>query len=230
MGQYKNARRVRAHRKMKSIIREADRIEWELCETELAAFLLEARLIQEHRPRWNTEGAFSFLYPMIGIVRLGSQTYFCLTTLPEEFIDFSLHGAYRSRGITREAFFAWMRLLGYVGHPVAKKDLSVWSGKKYSYVYGFRQIPENWSDLWDQFLKGESFAALEELSLSLVENAAARARADLIQEDLNWLKHFWRHEALRLKKARTAVSYSDYPVPQKYRDFLFIEYRQSFRK
>ncbi|HAR42244.1 MAG TPA: hypothetical protein DCS07_06385 [Bdellovibrionales bacterium] len=214
---------------MKAIIKEADKIEWEICETELEAFVLETRLIQEQRPKWNIEGAFSFLYPLIGTTRRESHTYFCFTTLPEEFPDFSLHGAYRSRGMTKEAFFAWMRLLGYIGHPVSKRELSVWSGKKYSYVYGFRQLPESWSGLWDLFLKGESFEALEELSLNLVENAAARARAESIQEDLNWLKRFWRHEAQRLKRARQVASYTGYPVPQKERDVLFIEYRQHYR-
>ena len=50
----------------------------------------------------------------------GDETYFCLTTSPEAFPAFMFHGAFRSREITREAFFRLVDLLRYVGHPVPR--------------------------------------------------------------------------------------------------------------
>ena len=50
-----------------------------------------------------------------------ADTRFCLTTSPEAFAAFDLHGAFRSREITREAFFALMRLLRLVAHPTARR-------------------------------------------------------------------------------------------------------------
>ena len=58
LGQYKNAKRTKKHRKMRLIVSEADRVETEDCSSDLDAYLLEAKLIQELRPKWNTAGAF----------------------------------------------------------------------------------------------------------------------------------------------------------------------------
>src|SRR6478736_2714224 len=125
LGQYRNAKRRKAHAKMRKVVSDAVRIEYELCPSDLEACLLEARLIQEHRPRWNTAGAFYFLYPLIGIRWDQGITHFCYTTQPEHFPEFELHGAYRSRGISGGAFWALMELLSYVGHrmPRDKKRL-----------------------------------------------------------------------------------------------------------
>src|SRR4051812_34525524 len=69
LGQYRNAKRRKKHLKMRRIVADAGRIEFEVCPSELDACLLEAKLIQELRPRWNTAGAFYFLYPLVGIRR-----------------------------------------------------------------------------------------------------------------------------------------------------------------
>ena len=125
LGQYRNAKRRKKHLKMRNIIADAARIEIEHCASDLEACLLEARLIQELRPRWNTAGAFYFLYPMIGIRWEQNQMYFCYTTQPEHFADFELHGAFRSRGISGRAFWALMDLLSYVGHRIPRNKKRV---------------------------------------------------------------------------------------------------------
>ncbi|MCM2324769.1 MAG: hypothetical protein NDJ90_16035, partial [Oligoflexia bacterium] len=84
--------------------------------------------------------------------------------------------------------------------------------------------------LWTDFWKGESKVALEELILSLVENAAARKARSEVQEQLNALIRFWKHEALALHRARRATSRSAYPVAQKDRDILFLEYRHQRKR
>ena len=66
---------------------------------------------------------------------------------------------------------------------------------------------------------------MEELILHLVENTGARRRPGKVQEHLDKLKRFWRHEVLTLAKARKAVSYTEWPVPQYQRNLVFISYK-----
>ena len=65
--QYRNTLRRKKHRRMRGIVQEATRIEIQRAETDLDACLMETMLIQKYRPRWNIVGAYSFLYPLIGI-------------------------------------------------------------------------------------------------------------------------------------------------------------------
>jgi excinuclease ABC subunit C len=67
LSQYRNLMRRKKHRRMRGIVKEAGRIEIRCAETHLDACLTETMLIQQHRPRWNIVGAYSFLYPLIGI-------------------------------------------------------------------------------------------------------------------------------------------------------------------
>jgi excinuclease ABC subunit C len=223
LGQYRNAKRRKAHFKMRQIVRDAHRIEFDPCASDREASLLEARLIQEHRPRWNTAGAFYFMYPMLGIRSQDGITSFCYSTTPEAFADFELHGAYRSRGITGGAFWALMELLSYVGHrqPRDRKR----TVPKYSHVVSFRRLPDEWMGKWRAFLRGDSREAMELLVLSLVENAGARRKGRDIQKSLNRLRLFWSHEACSLRKVRETMAYEVYPVPQKERDFLYLNRR-----
>lgn len=222
LGQYKNAKRRRKHAKMRSIVAEAQRIEFKTLATDLDACLEETRLIQEHRPKWNVAGAFFFLYPMVGVRIENGLTYFCYTTRPELFQNFQFHGAYRSRHMTKDAFFALMELLSFVGHRIRKPSRQTGEAR-HSYVVGFRQLPESFAEEWAQYWKGESKLACENLVLSLVENAGARNAPRKIQENLNYLKRFWRHEAAPLQRAIERTQWSAYPVPQKERDILFLK-------
>jgi hypothetical protein len=66
---------------------------------------------------------------------------------------------------------------------------------------------------------------MEELILHLVENGGARHRPSKIQEYLDELKHFWRHEVLTLARVRKAIGYTGWPVPQYQRDLVFLSYK-----
>jgi predicted GIY-YIG superfamily endonuclease len=222
LGQYKNAKRRKKHAKMRSIVAEGQRIEFRTLATDLEACLEETRLIQQHRPKWNVAGAFYFLYPMIGVRNENGLTYFCYTTQPELFPEFRFHGAYRSRHMTKDAFFALMDLLSFVGHRVRKPSRQAGEAR-HSYVVSFRQLPDSLASEWAQFWKGESKIACENLVLSLVENAGARHSPKKIQENLNYLKRFWRHEAAPLQRAIERTNWPIYPVPQKERDILFLK-------
>src|SRR4029079_23380 len=107
------------------------------------------------------------LYPLIGIRSVNSNIEFCMTTSPDAVLKecpgFEFHGAFRSRRVTGDAFFALMKLLKFVGHVNPSKR----GGRipKYSYIFSFRRLPANWAGNWASFYKGESAQAMEELVL-----------------------------------------------------------------
>lgn len=233
LGQYRNAKRRKAHAKMRSVVSEARRLEHEICDSELHALQLENRWIQEQRPKWNVAGAFYFLYPMIGLRVEEGNLYLCYTTLPEAFVEFEFHGAFRSRQRTREGFFALTDLLRLVGHPISRVQMGK-SGKaspsrKQGYTYGFRQVPESWLTRLGSFLSGEDFGAIEELSLLLLDRPTAVSKRKDTQERLYEIRRFWKHEIQPLVRARKNSSASLYPVAQRDRDLLFIALRAANR-
>jgi predicted GIY-YIG superfamily endonuclease len=227
LSQYRNALQRKKHRRMRGIVKEAARIEIQCAETDLDACLREARLIQKHRPRWNIVGAYSFLYPLIGIRAANGNIEFCLTTTPETVLTecpgFEFHGAFRSRRITGDAFFALMRLLRFVGHVNRSNRRSRIS--RHSYIFSFRRLPSNWAGVWTSFYRGESVLAMEELILNLAENTGARHMPSKIQDHLDELKRFWRREVLTLAKVRKATGCTEWPVPQYHRDLVFLCYK-----
>jgi excinuclease ABC subunit C len=223
LAQYRATRRTKKDRKCRALVRSAAQIVWEVCETELEASLQEIRLIQSLRPRENIAGAFPFLYPFIGIRADDRATYFCLTTSPRAFGEFDLHGAFRSRDATGEAFFSLMRLLGIVGHPVSRRRREQVA---HSYLFGFRRLPPDWPALWGRLLRGLSRDALEDLSLRLLDHASARARSAQVQEELRAVRRFFDDEARVLAEAIAATGYAGYPVPQMDRDAIVLEYRR----
>ena len=151
LAQYRTTRRTKKDRKRRALVGAAARIAWDVCASELEASLREIQLIQSLRPPANVAGAFPFLYPFIGIRADDREISFCLTTSPEAFPEFDLHGAFRSRDVTGEAFFALMRLLGIVGHPVSGRRRA---RVAHSYLFGFRRLPPDWPALWGRLLRG----------------------------------------------------------------------------
>jgi len=75
-------------------------------------------------------------------------------------------------------------------------------------------------------LRGASREAIEQLALRLLEHAGARARRSEVQDDLRAIKRFFDDEASALAAAVTATAYGVYPVPQRHRDRIFLQYRQ----
>src|SRR4051812_10413732 len=56
LAQYRKPKRLKKHKKMRTIIAQAARIEFEVCTSEVEASLLELSLIQELRPSLNIAG------------------------------------------------------------------------------------------------------------------------------------------------------------------------------
>ena len=229
LAQYRTTRRAKRDRKRRVLVKLAARIVWDVCASELDAELTEIRLIQALRPRENVAGGFSFLYPFIGICVDDRETHFCLTTSPAAFPGFELHGAFRSREVTGEAFFALMRLLRFVGHSTPRSRRDRLRTARHSYVFGFRRLPESWPAMWSRLLRGASPEALEELCLRLLEHPGARARGAQVQDDLRAVERFFDEEASRLAVAIAATGHATYPVSQQDRDALFLLYRGQVR-
>jgi excinuclease ABC subunit C len=221
--QYRNASRRKIHRKMREIVRSAASITFEPCDTELEAELRETELIQDLRPRWNVVGAFSFLYPLIG---LGQNTrgdvLLALSTAPEERADLSWHGAYRSRETTAEAFFALLRLAGMVGH---RERASRRPRGTRTWCFEIRKLDSMFCASWSPFLRGESRDALTALVIALTDKPRARRESRLVSSDLLSLDHFYRQEAAKLATARASTGDLRWPIPQADRDALFIRAR-----
>lgn len=226
LGQYRTAGRKKRERKRRALVKATMSIAWEVCESALTAALTEIRLIQTLRPPRNVASASPFLYPFLGIHAEGRETYFCLTTSPAAFPAFDLHGAFRSREVTGEAFFSLMRLLHFVGHPVPRHRCRRFVAAPHSHVLGFRRLPSETADGWRRLLRGESRSALEALALELIEHDGARARAAEIGERLLAIDRFFGEEARALARAIAVTGYSGYPVPQRERDLLFTTSRR----
>jgi hypothetical protein len=225
LAQYRAARRTKKDRKRRALVRSAHRIEWEVCASELEASLTEIELIQASRPTRNIAGAFPFLYPFVGMQVDGAEMRFCLTTSPDAFAAFELHGAFRSREVTCEAFFALMRLLRFVGHQTALGPRHRLRVPRHSHFCTFRRLPRDWPELWSALLRGASRVALDELSLRLLDSDAACTRSAAVHADLRAVQRFFDDEASTLARAIAATGYVGYPVPQRDRDALFLRYR-----
>ncbi len=225
LAQYRLAGRRKQERKRRGLVRAAARITWEVCESPLAAALAEVRLIQALRPPRNVASAYSFLYPFVGLRAEGDELYSCLTTSPAAFAGVEFHGAFRSRDVTREAFYCLMDLLRYVGHPVPRHRCRRLGWARRSVVRGFRRLPAGAEAAWAALLRGDSRAALEALALRLVDHAGARARRGEIHAALRAIARFFEEEACSLARVRVATGFPDYPVPQLARDRLFTPSR-----
>lgn len=221
LSQYRNHRRCRKHARMRGILKDGVSITWDLFPTELDAALEEIRLIQSFRPKWNIVSAHSHRYPYLALSAGNKSVIFGFSSKPESLEGLTLFGAYRSPFIVAEAFFALMRLIAFVGH----REKNQKEKRRGVYLFGFRQLPPGWDEQWKAFFAGRSVEALESLSLRLLENAGARAKAADVQEDIDSLKRFWKHEALRLAEVIEELGIDAYPVAQADRDLIFLRYR-----
>jgi excinuclease ABC subunit C len=210
---------------MREIVKSAASITWEACTTELEAELRETELIAALRPRWNVAGAFSFLYPSIGLGRSATgHAVLAFSTAPDEKPELAWHGAYRSREITGGAFFALIRLLAIIGHR--EKPARRPKGTR-TWCFEMRRLPKEWQSAWSAFLRGEARLALTALAVSLLEKPSARRRGRAVEEDLAALDRFFRHEALKLADARRRMGETRWPIPQAERDALFLRARRA---
>lgn len=229
LANYRNASRRKAHRKMRTVVREAHSIEVRLQDTEEAALLLENELIRSLRPRHNVDGAFDFLYPAIGTGRNGDQLLLCFSSQPEAFVGLRLrwHGSFRPRHRAQEAFETLVELLGRIGHLEPRGHLPEAPRLRGSRLVAVRRVPVPFLAAARRFLDGDSDALLARLFAELLERAGARHEAAEVQDGLRTLQGFYRDDVLRLRAARRVAGRELRFVPRSERDALFIQARMA---
>ena len=220
---YRNASRRKAHRKMRTLVREASELVVRLQPSERAALLLENELIRTLRPIYNVDGAYSVLYPAIGTAVRGDHSLLCFTTRMGAYQDVGLrwHGSFRSRPRTRRAFDALVALLGRVGYREPRSRVRELPRLRGSQIVALRRVDQLMPGV-ERALSGESPRVLLELAELLLEKPDARNDAEHVEQDLREVESFFKRDARRLRDAlRTAGRPLGF-VAQEERDALFI--------
>lgn len=227
LSSYRGASRRKVHRKMRLIVREAHAIEVRPVETEEQALLLESSLIRELAPRFNVDGAFSFLYPAIGIRHTKRRTWLCFTTTPTAWSSFDLRwfGVFRSRRRAKHAFDTLVALLSIVGHRERASKLGPRPDVRGSRLAGVRQLDASLVTSLETWLAGESTAGLSALARALLERPGARKDAAEVEAALHALKAFFDSDLRPLRLAMAQGGLAGTFVPQTERDALFIRAR-----
>jgi len=220
---YRNASRRKAHRKMRALVREAASLEVRLHESEMQALLCENELIRTLRPRFNVDGAFSFLYPVLGVGRHDGRVLLAFTSTPEAWSRLAVrwHGCFRSRARARAAFDALVALLGRLGHREPVSRLPAVPLRRGARLEAFRRLPSDLATAADAFLSGESAELLTRLSDRLVESSSARREAAEVGQQLRTLDDFARKDVAALRRALRKTGRTGW-VPGQERDALFI--------
>lgn len=226
LSQYRLASSKKKHRKMRAIVKKLESITYQVCASEKEALLLENQLIQTHRPLFNVVGAFSFLYPYLGLkFQAGTSRLLsiCYTTGPErlESLGFDLYGAYRSRDSVSQAFNALSYLLPFLGH-LDPSERKAYGKLSYSRIVVFRQVEEHWHFGLHSLFRGESADILDQLIMTLLEKPGARRVATKVQDHLKGLKFFYTYEAVKLRLVLAQQGISASRISQDERDRLFI--------
>ena len=224
IGQYRNTTRKKIHRKMREMVRVATDLTFHVVESEKEALLLENQLIQELKPQFNISGAFSFMYPALGIGYDDRVFYLCYSTDPEAFENtvFKMHGVYRSRALTKDAYYSLVRILNFLGHREPSLRLRKFPTMKYTNISGFRQVHAELALELSNFLNGENRNFLRVAIDTLLEKTSARGEAAKVQEAVRSLVVFFREEANRLRKAKKKSGFESEFLSQKERDRTFI--------
>lgn len=224
---YRSAGRRKTHRKMRALVRAAASLEVRLQPSEREALLLENELIRTLRPPYNVDGAYSFLYPALGVGAREHQTLLCFTTRPEAYRELPLrwYGCFRSRLRAQAAFDALSELLGLVGHVEPRSRLPRAPRLRGSRLVALRRVPAELREACAAFLAGESRELLPALAHLLVERARARREAALVEERLRLLHDFYTRDVSRLREALRAAGRGPGFVAQDERDPLFIAAR-----
>jgi excinuclease ABC subunit C len=223
---YRNASRRKAHRKMRTLVREAASLEVRPQESEKQALLLENELIRTLRPTYNVDGAYAFLYPALGVGRHEGRVLLAFTSTPEEWscLDLRWHGCFRSRLRARAAFDALVALFARLGHLEPMSRLPDAPLRRGARLEALRRVPPELPAAADAFLSGDSTELLALLFERLLESAGARRQAAQVEEALRTLDDFAREDVAPLRRALQAVGRSGY-VPGDERDALFIAAR-----
>lgn len=226
LSQYRLAPRRKHARKMRSIVRQAATLDYRICASEKEALLLENQLILEYKPLLNVAGAYSFLYPYLGLKADPERAHvitICYSTSPDTMqgLGFELFGAFRSRDTVGEAYDALAFLLPFLGH-LTRAERKQYGKLPYTRILCYRQLDEGWIDELRRFFRGDSRACLDRLLSELLDKADARRQAAAIQGHLKSLQHFFATEAVKLRSVLERHGIEGSLIAQAERDRLFL--------
>ena len=228
---YRNASRRKAHRKMRMLVRAAAALQVRPQESETQALLLENELIRTLRPPYNVDGAFSFLYPALGVGAHEGRVLLAFTATPEEWdaLQVRWHGCFRSRARARAAFDALVALFGRIGHREPVSRLPGVRRRRGVRLEAFRRLPAELPAAADALLSGESTDLLRLLFDRLLESSDARRQAAQVEQELRTLDDFARRDVASLRRALQRTGRSGW-VSGHERDRLFIAAVHSFER
>jgi hypothetical protein len=231
LSSYRHASRRNVHRKMRRLVREASSVEVRHQDSEQAALLIENELIRTLRPTFNVEGAFSFLYPAVGLGRVERTTVLCFTTHIDAWNEIGLRwfGCFRSRTRAKEAFDALAELLSWMGHIEKRSALPSYPRIRGSRLVGLRQLPAELSVALAAMFAGESNDALKQIARLLLEKPRARRDAKQVQANIEILAEFYEQDIVALRDAMLSCGQQPGFVQQAERDALFIRARETGR-
>ena len=235
ISQYRLAKRISAHARMRKIVDAAFRWEWEETATHEHAELLEIRLIRDLKPRFNLTAAFSRIYPYFAVRTdpVSGWTWFAFTHRPDAIRDsYRIHGAWRSRTLARETFSALQELLSAIATPGRRSEVfGPRSGLKGSLernalAFAYRGLDPGWLLELEELFRGESARALESLSLALLDSDRARQKSSWIEDQLKALRLFYREESRPFAESRKRLRILQWPISQEQRDEISLLARQ----
>lgn len=224
LASYRRATRRKAHRKMRTLVREAATVEVRALGSEREALLEENTLIRQLRPPYNVDGVFTFLYPAIGIGDAEGHTLLCFSTKPEAWrgLDLRWFGTFRSRPRAKEAFDALVELLAFVGHLSRRTQLPAHAHVRGSRLVGLRRLPRELGEGVARFFGGMDRGVLAALSTQLLTKPRARREAAEVEDRLRMLDRFFDTDTRKLRLALDRLGRTGTFVPQDERDALFI--------
>ena len=225
LGAYRNATNRKIHRKMKMIVQESSTIDILLQPSEHIALLVENQLIRTHRPPFNVDGAYHFLYPAIGLASDGNRLLLCFTTdlAPWAPLCLDFYGVFRSRLRALGAFESLTTLLSIVGHRDKKTNLPPHPDIRGSRIVGIRRVQQLAPNL-RKLLAGQSDIppALIEL---LLGHRSARKDAAVVEAHLRALSSFAHQDLMPLHAALQDSGRCGHFISQEERDALFVTHK-----
>ncbi len=235
ISQYRLAKRIRDHSRMRKVVEAADRWEWEVTPSHESAELREIQLIRELRPKFNLTAAFSRIYPFFAIRTdpVSGWSWFVFTHRQEACgLGYQIHGAWRSRSLAQEAFEALNELLALISTSARRSELfsdrSGLSGRleRNARVFAQRGLSPGWILELGEYLEGRSTKALETLAIDLLDSDRARRKGSRVEEQLKVLREFYREETRPFADARKRLKLKEWPIPQEKRDEINLRARQ----
>lgn len=221
---YRLASPKKRHRKMRTLVRLASRLEIEPLATEEEALLREGELIRSLRPPHNVEGAYEFLYPSLGVGMWDKHLLLAATTEPERYAELPItfHGCFRSRLRSMSAFEALTELMSLVAHREKTTRLPTAPRLRGSRLVGFRQVPPEVLAALPGFFGGQDPQLPGVLARLLLSRPRARQNAATVEECLKLLLNFFKQDAARLHQAFEALGRPPEHVSQSERDALLV--------